>query len=144
MKKVLFTLVSMLMIISLYGCGDSGDTSSDPVPTATPPDLTGEWKQVNSKSDDTWQSAMINEDTIEIYWVTDNGDTTSLYWAGTFVAPQTNDEPYSWESENDRDKTDFALLASGDDSKTFTYENGQLSYSASAMGTTTTVKLEKE
>ena len=70
-------------------------------------------------------------------------DTKALYWAGTFVAPETADEPYTWDSENDKEKTDMALLASGDDTKTFTYENGQLSYDASMMGVTQTVKLEK-
>lgn len=152
MKKVLSVLVTMLMVLSLYGCGDSSgspnstpfDPAPAPAPSVTPPDLTGEWKQVNSKSDDSWQSATISNGTIEVYWVSDNGDTTSLYWAGTYVAPQTGDEPYSWESENDHEKTGGALLASGDDTKTFTYENGQLSYSVSALGTTTTVRLEKE
>ena len=66
----------------------------------------------------------------------------SLYWAGTYVAPQYSDEPYTWDSENDKEKTDSALLASGADTKTFTYENNQISYEASAMGSTQTVKLE--
>ena len=39
---------------------------------------------------------------------------------------------------------DSALLASGDETKTFTYENGILSYEASALGTTTTVKMERQ
>lgn len=112
-------------------------------PTAAPLDLTGKWKQVNSNSDTAWQSATISESTIEIYWVSDSGETSALYWSGTYAAPQTSDEPYSWESKNDHSKTDFAMLASGDDTKTFTYENGQLSYSVSALGVTTTVKLER-
>ncbi len=35
------------------------------------------------------------------------------------------------------------MLASGDDTKTFTYENGELIYEASAMGTTKSVHLER-
>lgn len=112
-------------------------------PIATSLDLTGEWKQVNSNSDTAWHRAIINGNTIEIYWIGDGGETSALYWAGTYVPPQSNNEPYSWESKNDHEKTDFAMLASGDDTKTFTYENGQLSYSASALGVTMTVKLEK-
>lgn len=38
----------------------------------------------------------------------------------------------------------MALLASGDDTKDFTFKDGVISYEASAMGTTTTVKLEKQ
>ena len=40
--------------------------------------------------------------------------------------------------------TDSAMLTSTNDTKTMTYQNGVLSYEASAMGTTTTVKLEKQ
>lgn len=108
------------------------------------PDLTGEWKQENSKSDDSYQAATISGDTITIYWVSDKGDTKSLYWAGSFVAPTTAAEPYSWTSKNDHSKTEGAMLASNDDTKTMTYQNGVLSYEASAMGTTTTVKLKKQ
>lgn len=108
----------------------------------TTPDLTGTWKQVDGNSEETYQEATISGDTIEIYWVSDGGDAKSLYWAGTYEAP-TEDGAYSWDSVNDHEKTDSALLASGDDTKTFTYEDGILSYSASAMGTTTTVKMEK-
>jgi len=73
---------------------------------------------------------------IIIYWVSDGGDTKSLYWAGTYVAPKDNKETYSWTSKNNKDKTDHALLASGDDTKVFTYEKGEITYKASALGTT--------
>lgn len=36
------------------------------------------------------------------------------------------------------------MANSGDDTKTITYENGQLSYEASAMGTTKKIILEKQ
>nr|DAP85378.1 MAG TPA: protein of unknown function (DUF4969) [Caudoviricetes sp.] len=142
MKKIVFTVLTLVLMLSLCSCSkDSAPApSSDP---ATPPDLTGEWKQVNSNSDDAWQAATITGDTITINWVSDGGDTKSLYWAGTFTAPTTADEPYSWDSANDKEQTGKALLASGDETKTFTYANGQLSYEASALGTTMTVKMEK-
>ena len=96
------------------------------------------------KKEDAWQAATIAGDAIEVYWVSDNGDTKALYWAGSFDAPTTADEPYTWESENDKDQTDMAILASGDDTKTFTYQGGVISYEVSAMGVTQTVKLEKQ
>lgn len=86
----------------------------------------------------------MSDETITIYWISDNGDTKSLYWAGSFVAPKTADEPYSWNSKNDHSKTETAMLASNDDTKAITYENGKLSYEASAMGTTTKIILEKQ
>jgi len=142
-ERAIMLMLAAVMTLSLTACGNSGSAEGQSEPSAAP-DLTGEWKQTNSNADDSWQSATIAEGTIEVYWVSDNGDTKSLYWAGTFTAPATADEPYSWKSENDHEKTDMALLASGDDTKEFTYKNGQISYSVSALGTTTTVRLEKE
>lgn len=147
MKKLaIISLCMALLITILTGCssmptssGNGGNTTKKQIP-----DLKGEWKQENSKSDDSYQAATISGDTIAIYWVSDNGDTKSLYWAGSFVAPITADEPYSWTSENDHSKTKSAMLASSDDTKTMTYQNGVLSYEASAMGTTTKVKLKKQ
>lgn len=146
MKKLVIISFCVVLLITIFtGCsstttstGNGGNTTKKQIPN-----LTGEWKQENSKSDDSYQAATISGDTIEIYWVRDNGDTKSLYWAGSFVVPTTADEPYSWTSKNDHSKTKSALLASSDDTKTITYQNGVLSYEASAMGTTTTVKLKK-
>lgn len=121
----------------LFSCGCSKTSEKQPA------DLTGEWKQINSNSEDSYQIATIGEDTIEVYWVSESDDSKSLYWAGTYVAPTDTNEPYSWDSENDKEKTSSAMLASGDDTKTFKYENDQISYEVSALGTTKTVKLEK-
>lgn len=74
----------------------------------------------------------------------DEGDTKSLYRAWTFAAPDGSEESYSWDSENDHDQTGSALLASGEDTRTFTFKNGELSYSASAIGTASTVRLKKK
>lgn len=158
MKKLAIINLCVALIITLFtGCsstptssenGDKTPAAANATESKTPEkqitDLTGEWKQVNSKSKDSYQAATISGNTIEIYWVSDNGDTKSLYWTGSFIAPTTADEPYTWDSNNDHSKTDSAMLASSDDTKTMTYQNGVLSYEASAMGTTTKVKLEKQ
>lgn len=153
-KKILTAMIAAALLAMLTACGGTTSTdtgsaqstnaASQKVEEKKPADLTGDWKQVNSSSDDSYQQATISGDTIEIYWVSDGGDTKSLYWAGSFEAPTTADEPYSWESKNDHDKTDSALLASTDDTKKFTYEKNQISYEASAMGTTATIRLEKQ
>lgn len=153
-KKILTAMIAAALLAMLTACGGTASTSTDngsaqntasqKAEDKQPADLTGDWKQVNSSSDDSYQQATISGDTIEIYWVSDNGDSKSLYWAGSFEAPTTADEPYSWESKNDHDKTDSALMASSDDTKKFTYEKNQISYEASALGTTTTIRLEKQ
>ena len=153
-KKILTAMIAAALLTMLTACGGTASTSTDngsaqntasqKAEEKQPADLTGDWKQVNSSSDDSYQQATISGDTIEIYWVSDNGDSKSLYWAGSFEAPTTAEEPYSWESKNDHDKTDSALMASSDDTKKFTYEKNQISYEASALGTTTTIQLEKQ
>lgn len=107
-------------------------------------DLTGDWKQNNSKSTTDYQVMVISGNTMEIYWVSEEDGTSSLYWAGTFTPPTRGGDTYSWTSTNDHSKTDTALLASGDDTKTFTYRNGVITYSASALGTSTTVRMTRQ
>ena len=150
MKKRMLALVFACFMLTLpltaCGGGTSSSTGADAAAqqeeAPQPPDLTGEWVQVNSNAEDSYQTATITADTITVNWVMP--DTTALYWAGSFEAPTTADEPYTWDSANDTEQTANALLASPDETKTFTYEDGQISYSVSAMGVTTTVKLEKK
>jgi len=139
-KNTMFVSLILICLIFFSACSS---TSVENEENKKSVNLIGEWKQVNSNSEDSWQSAMIENNEIKIYWVSDNGDTTSLYWAGSFTPSTTNSETYSWESENNHELTKSALLASTDDTKTITYENKQLNYSVTALGITTTVKLEK-
>lgn len=155
MKKISLLLATLLFMGAMVGCGDKAsnenatDNSSKTTTEATSDnstktsDLTGNWKQSNSESEDSYQEAVISGDTIEIYWISKGGDSKSLYWAGSYVAPSEAVDSYSWDSANDHEKTGSSLLASSDDTKKITYEKGELSYSASAMGTTTTIRLKK-
>ncbi len=141
MKKILSAILAGVMILNLSACSGDNNTSSsdgsDKHNSLDSPDLSGQWKQVNSNSEDSYQGAIIQDDVIEIYWVSNGGDTRSLYWSGTFDAPDTTDEPYVWESENNKARTSSSIMSSSDDTKTFTYEDGQITYSSSIMGTTT-------
>lgn len=141
MKKLLSTTLALCLAIGLAACG-SGTPTAEPEQPAIP-DLTGTWKQVNGGSEETYQTAVIQGDTMSIDWVMESEDTIALYWAGSFTPPTTPDEPYTWDSANDKTKTDTALLASTGDTKTFTYENGKIKYEVSMMEMTTTVELEK-
>lgn len=128
MKKTIFAFA--LAVTMLTACGGKTETTSD---------LSGTW--TSDKSGDSYQEAIITDNYIEINWM--SKDSKSLYWAGSYAAPESAVSEYSWTSENDKDKTGSALLASGDDTKEFTYKDGVISYDVSAMGTTTTMKLTK-
>lgn len=121
---------------------NTGSSQQEITPEPQPADLTGTWKSTNSDSEDSWMEATITSDTIQIDWVT--ADTRSLYWIGTFETPGEPGD-WSWTSQADREKMDTALMASQDDTKDFTYtETDGLSFDASAMGVTKTVKMAKQ
>lgn len=152
-RRWLACLLSGLMLLSLVGCGGEKAPAAQDTPEvqksapATPPDLSGEWKQANSNSEDSYQAAYIADGAVEVYWVLNEGsddESIALYWAGTFTPPETADEPYAWESANDKSRTNSALMASGDDTKTFTYRDGKISYSVSIQGQTVDVELTKQ
>ncbi len=123
MKKITTLLLSLVILLSLVACDNKMS-------------LIGEWEQSNKNSEENYQSAVITEDTITIFWV--NEGTESLYWAGSYDNSNT-----SFTSNNDFEQTDSALLASGADTKEFIVKGDILSYEVSAMGVTTTVELEK-
>jgi hypothetical protein len=147
--KISIASIALAAAFALTGCGGPGTTSpsaaeskaTQEAPKA--PVLTGAWKQSNSKSEKSYQQATIAADKMTIEWVTDGGDTTSIYWVGTYAGPTSSSEPYTWTSKRDVAATKSALLASTDDTKEFKYEGGTISYKVSALGTTTTVNLKK-
>ncbi len=156
MKKKLLTIMlaaTIAMSFTACGNGDSGNaesTSESETKTETkeevkaPVDLSGKWK--SEDNDGSWMEAEITEDTISINWISDNGDTTSIYWVGTYDTPTEYTEEYSWTSTRDQDATSGAMFASTDDTKEFTYsdKDQQLIYEMSALGTTTKMKLTRE
>ena len=161
MKKIVALLLSAALVLPFAACSSNEDTSaadstppvssadevaetpSEEEPTPEPVSLDGTWVQVNAASEDSYQEAVISGDTITVNWVTASTDTKSLYWAGSVEIPADSGDSFSWDSENDTEQTQGAIMASGDETKTFTYSDGQLSYDVSAMGMTQTVKLEK-
>ena len=154
MKK-LIAPIALAATLALTGCGGSGANSttapsagtSDSMPTEKAPqapDLIGAWKQSNPNSEKSYQQATITADTITVDWVTGGGNTTSIYWVGSFKAPTSSNGPYTGTSQKDAAATKSALLASSDATKEFTYDGDTISYKVSAMGTTTTVKLKKQ
>ena len=102
------------------------------------------WKQTNSNSADSYQAATIAGDIITVNWVNEAESTTALYWVGTYEAPTEATDTFRWTSAGDVAQMETALLASGDDSKEFTYEDGKLKYELTAMGVTMTVEMERQ
>lgn len=158
MKTAVTKTTATIALLALMGFGnvscsapaESTDTKPDSQSAAPeeaeeapePVDLTGEWEQTNSNDPENFQSVTITADRIEVYW--NATDSKSLYWAGTIEVPEDGSTSFTWDSMNDKSKTDSAMLASGDDTKKFTYENGELSYEVTALGTTMTVRLAQE
>lgn len=157
--KRLTAPVALAALLVLTGCSATNTADASAGKTSTPtkaaastptpdpvviPDLTGNWKQSNSASDDGWMTATIDGNTITANFVTDNGDTTSLFWVGTFTPPTDDKSPYTWTSTRDTAATDSALLASTDPTKDFVYENGEISFPVSIAGSSATVRLSKQ
>ncbi|KIS27926.1 hypothetical protein TV39_08895 [Arthrobacter sp. SPG23] len=148
MKKFTVSL-ALAAILALTACGGAANTtanagsSNSPQEAPKAPDLAGAWKQGNPTSDKSFQQATITADKMTIEWVSDGGNTTSIYWVGSFTGPTSASEPYTWTSQRDVEATKSALLASSDATKEFRYEGGLISYKVSALGTTTTVNLKK-
>lgn len=148
MKK-LIAPIALAAALVLTGCGGAGTTptgaadSTAAKETPKAPDLTGAWKQSNSASTDSYQQAKITADTITVEWVSGGGDTTSIYWVGTFEPLTDASEPHTWTSKRDTAATKSALMASTDATKEFTYEGGVISYKVSALGTTKKVEIKK-
>lgn len=161
LKKIAALLAALLLALSLSACSGDGDEAessegassvevnadagSDVDVDAEIPDLTGDWEQSNKNSETDYLVATIEDDVITIswYWIDDEGEVgTSIYWVGTFVAPEAGGI-YSWDSEIDHDATDDEPMAATSSSKTFTYEDGVLTFDVTLLGVTTTVEMEK-
>ena len=132
MRKKLFAILLVgIFVLSLYACGSNSKT-----------DLSGTWK--TKEEDGSWMEAEIKDDVITINWISDEGESTSVFWVGSYDAPKDSGNEYSWESKRDKDKTDKEPLASSDDTKKFTYKDGKLTYQMTGFGVTTTMSMTRE
>lgn len=149
-RSVVTIALTSFLALSITGCTagteDTGSPAAEQVAAsqeAAPMDLTGEWEQAGEAGEDNTsiQSATIVDDTISVYWLNDG--EKALYWAGTADLPEDAGDSFTFDSENDADRTGTALLASSDETKTFTFEDETLSYEVSALGETWTVDLQQ-
>lgn len=146
MKKISAFILPLLLVFSLSACGNSSTenkTQTTESVTSEKINLEGNWKQTNVSPEEDYQIATVNNGVIEIKVVNKKDGTTSIYWSGTYTAPELKNDVYTWTSENNLSKSESPLVASSEGSKTFYYANGVISYESSYLGTEKTIKFEK-
>lgn len=154
MKRLVSCVLTLLLLLSLAGCGGSPAPSEEPPasqPEAAPEpapepealDLTGQWKEADPAFEDAYYGAVIDGDKIELHRVSDGGGARYLYWAGSYVPPETEEEPYAWTSQVGTRRTDSEAIAAAEVSKDFSYEDGRLSCTVKDDGTERTLRMER-
>lgn len=114
-------------------------TSTPPAPVEEAPamNLTGDWA---FQDGDFGMKAEVSANSILITLVA--GDSSGLYWAGSFV-PEA-DPGNAIVSKAERDLLDKSLFGSQDSKKTFAITEDTIEFPFTMMGVTKTVKLEKQ
>lgn len=152
MKRILGPIIPLALVSALVltGCATTdasiGETSpaAEQVPeTATAPDLSGDWVYTNTDNKDDALIASIDDGVITVEWDLQSTGIRGIYWVGTFEAPTTTDEPYTWTSQRDTVATYSELLASTSDTKDFTYEGDTISFDVSIQGDTANVQMKR-
>lgn len=139
MRKVLALLALIASIFTLAACGSShGGSHDDKRPTT----MMGEWRQINA-SPDGWMTASISGSSIQVNLR--SRDYSSIFWMGSFETNQLNHPSGKFKvvSLGDQDAMKWDITASTEKQKTFTYNNGDLSFQYSAMGSSTIVHMSK-
>lgn len=107
MKKISAFILPLLLAFSLSACNSSKtETSPQPTESVTSQkiNLEGSWKQTNVGPEEDYQTATINNGSIEIKVVNRKENTTSTYWSGTYTTPELKNGVYTWASENNMNK----------------------------------------
>lgn len=130
-----FVVLAILTIVVLTSC-----TSASSAPAQGPVNLTGHWHQTDSGIPEAQMSAEITDNHIVI--TLEMGHTKGTYWSGTFDA-SSPDPAFTFVSTGDLEIMKSSLFGSGESSKKFTYENGDITYEFSIMDISTVVHLSK-
>ena len=122
----------------VWGSGCAGGSSG----TKTSLGIGGTY--VSTASDGMYQRATIKGNDITIEWVNDEEGMAALYWKGDIPEGTMDAGSLEFTSRADREKMDKSLLASQDETKTFSLEDGTLFYEAAVNGTTRQMELKKQ
>jgi hypothetical protein len=150
MFKKHWVIVSLLVALALFVggfvlVGENAKASSSrgvvPVAETTMVDMNGTWTQTSSGFSTINMTATINDGEISIDM--SNGNLSGLYWKGTFPVSSIMSNGFTTTSVGDVAAMNSSMLASLDKTKTFSYKDGDLSYSFSMLGMTTTVHMKR-
>lgn len=102
-------------------------------PEKSPTDYTGQWHwKYNNENGDV--KVRITENTVTVYLHVMNRDMgilgneqMALYWHGTYTPP-TKEGKYTWTSKSLLKEEELPLFATKEPTKTFVYENGEISF----------------
>lgn len=156
MKRFLGPIIPFALVtaLALTGCANTDapveetalaaeQAEQQTAETPTAPDLSGDWVYTSPDNKDDALKASITDGVITVEWDLQSTGITGIYWVGTFEAPTTNDEPYTWTSQRDTVATDSELLAATSDTKDFTYKDDTLSFDVSIQGDTANVQMKR-
>lgn len=139
-----FALAAFLIVSPLgIGLGDKPASASNNA-------LTGEYLQTNDTGN-AYFSGEVTDGKIKIVLRLHDpaqnegdADAAGTYWVGSFDTSNVSDN-FTTVSDADKKALEFAILGSQDDTKKFTYKNGDLSFefAMDSTGVKTTVHLSK-
>lgn len=134
---------ALIMVPVLAACGGSADADSTRVDT--PKTLVGEWYQSNKLDNGMiFHASVYRGGSIQVDM--QQRDSSSHYWMGSFPSYKSPRYDFKTVSKADPDAQKWmknSLFGSQDSSKKFQYDDGELSFKFTMMGTTSTVRLRK-
>jgi hypothetical protein len=145
MKKLIVLFLSICCLFIVFGEGSNADSKTTEaqtliIPTA-PISLDGHYHQTKDDIPNTTMSADISGNVIQIN-LKYNG-LTEPYWVGSFNPGDDITQTFQVLSNADSAQMSESIFRSQDPTKTFTYQDGDLSYEFTLRGVTTTVHLSK-
>lgn len=146
-KYLISALVAAVFAVAAFLIVSPMAVGSDKPKTATNSVVTGEYNQVKGPKGMTF-TAVITDGTIKVDLKIEGGegdsDAYGKYWVGTFDTSNTSDT-FTVVSTADNKKLGKSVLGSLDDTKSFKYKNGNLSFwfAVDSAGLKTTVVLAK-
>jgi hypothetical protein len=145
--KVATMLGAFGLISMLSACGGSAGASYQAPKQVSNRIVTGEYNQTANGVKGVVMSAVVTDGKITVNMLLDPGSegdskAEGTYWRGSFDTSNTSDW-FTVTSDADLEMLNTSILGSQDDTKTFTYKNGDLSFPFEMVGIKTTVHLQK-
>lgn len=144
-KRIVLYISVLLLVAAAVATGIAySDTGFDAANIKTSTVPTGEYHQTANGVNGAFMSAVVSDGKIEVTLKLDSGeegdsDATGTYWVGSFDRSKAP----TIVSDADLKDLNTSMFGSQDDTKTFTYDHGDLSFPFEMLGIKTTVHLTK-